>query len=141
MNLRIQLTNGGETYYNKTEEVNIAEGDKIEQEIAINLPPVSKRINVELNLSLLRDGKEVYTMNHPIHIFARIEPVKYDISKTALYDPFGKSKRQLTYSGFEFTNILDLSSKNLSRFNILIIGKNAVDLKVAKRTRKQLINS
>lgn len=128
LELRIKLTNDGKTYYNKTENIDIAEGDKVEQEITIRLPSVLKRINAELNLLLLKNGKEVYSMNHLIHIFARVKPVKYDISKIALYDPCGKSKRQLTYCGFVFTNITNLSSKNLSNFKVLIIGKNAVDL-------------
>jgi hypothetical protein len=128
LQLKVKLTSKNKILDKKNISIKLKEGEKWINEISFKLPDVKKRLNANLDMILINKGKEVNLNSHPIHIFPVIRPVKYDINKTGLYDPDGKSFRELISSGFIFTKVDNLINQEISKLNILIIGKDAVDI-------------
>jgi hypothetical protein len=128
LNLNIVLRNENKTHFKKNLSVELQEGEKWVREIGIKLPQVKKRLNTNLILSLIRDGKTVDSYTIPIHIFPRTPNTEYQSDMIGLYDPHGKSFRELTSSGFIFSKINHITKENLSHLQVLIIGKDAITL-------------
>ncbi|HDY87729.1 MAG TPA: hypothetical protein ENH82_06365 [bacterium] len=132
LQLNANLSANGKILEQKSFSIDMNEGAKWINDLAFKLPEVENRINAELNLKLVKDGKELYSNTYPVHIFPRILPVKYDVNTTALYDPDGKTYREMTASGLLFAKIDKISNKELSGIKVLIIGKDAVNPKFRK---------
>ncbi len=138
MKLKIKLANENKTYYKKTISLDLKEGEKWVKELIFKLPDIDKRVNTDLEMTLVKNGKELYKNSNPIHIFPKTEPIKYDETKIGLYDPHGKTKRELISSGFKYSRIDKIGQSELSDLNVLIIGKDAVDLQF--RSNAKILN-
>jgi len=126
LQLEINLVSEGKVLSQKSISLDLEDGSKWMNDVSLILPETDKRINAALKLKLVKDGKELYSNEYPVHIFPGIKPVKYNISSTGLYDPDGKSFREMTSSGFYFKRINDIGIKELTGLEILIIGKDAI---------------
>lgn len=127
LQLEIELSADGKTLSQKSIPIEMSEGSKWVKDVEFKLPEVGKRVNAELKLKLLKDGKELYANQYPVHIFPRIQPIEYNVNTTGLYDPDGKTFREMTSCGYLFTRINDVSIKELSGLKILIVGKDAIN--------------
>lgn len=126
MNLEIDLISDGMRFLNKNIPLEMSEGSKWIQELEFKLPVVEKRLDASLNLKLVKDGKELFTNQYPVHIFPRSLPEKFDIKTTGLYDTDGKTFREMTSSGYFFTRIKDINEDEISGLKIIIIGKDVI---------------
>jgi hypothetical protein len=126
LQLDVNLSADGKILSQKSIPIEMDEGSKWIKDVEFNLPEVDKRINADLNMKLVKNGKELYTNQYPVHIFPRIKPIEYNVNSTGLYDPDGKTFREMTFCGFLFTPVKEINSKQLSGLKVLIIGKDAV---------------
>jgi len=126
LQLEVNLSADGKVLSRKKIPIEMSEGSKWMKDVMFNLPEVDKRINADLNMKLVKNGKELYSNKYPIHIFPRTQPIEYNVKTTGLYDPDGKTFREMTNCGFMFTRIKEINNKVLSDLGVLIIGKDAV---------------
>ena len=126
MLLEADLTADGKVLSRKSIPVEMREGSRWIMDVGFDLPETDKRVNAVLNMRLIKDGRELYADQYPVHIFPRIQPVDHPVNATGLYDPDGKTFREMTSCGFAFTRVEDIRSLALSGLKVLIIGKDAV---------------
>jgi beta-galactosidase len=126
LQLDVNLSAGGRILSQKSFLIEMSEGSKWIKDVEFDLPETDTRINADLNMKLVSNGKELYSNQYPVHIFPKIQPVEYNVNTTGLYDPDGKTFREMTYCGFTFTRINEISNKEVSGLKVLIIGKDAV---------------
>ena len=133
LTLNISLEGKNKTYFKKSLSLELQEGEKWVREISFMLPKVTKRVNANLNMKLVRDGKTVDTYTLPVHIFPKTSNITYQTDKIGLYDPQGKSFRELTSTGFIFSKLNNITEDVLSKLQVLIIGKDAITLQFNKK--------
>jgi beta-galactosidase len=128
LTLNIALEGKNKSYFQKRLSLDLQEGEKWVKELSFVLPKVTKRVNADLNMKLVRDGKTVDMYTLPVHIFPEVSNITYQTDKIGLYDPQGKSFREMTSTGFIFSKINSITKDALSKLQVLIIGKDAVTL-------------
>ncbi|MCF8226126.1 MAG: hypothetical protein K9J30_09625 [Bacteroidales bacterium] len=126
MDLQIELTGNGNVLARKKIPLEMSEGTRWIKDVELILPTVKKRMNADLNLRLVSDGNELYSNSYPVHIFPRNEPVEYDRNAVGLYDPDGKTLREMTGCGYLFTRVNSINDREISALKVLIIGKDGV---------------
>jgi len=126
LHLEVILSANGKILARKKIPIEMSEGSKWMKDVEFKLPETDKRINADLNMKLVKKGEELYSNKYPVHIFPRTQPIDYNINTTGLYDPDGKTFREMTSGGFLFTRIDDINTESIAGLNILIIGKDGI---------------
>ncbi len=126
LQLEAILTDGDRIISQKSFPIDMSEGSKWVKDVEFDLPKTDIRINAELNLKLVSNGKELYSNQYPVHIFPIMQPIEYKINTTGLYDPDGKTFREMTFCGFVLTRINRISKEGLTGLKVLVIGKDAI---------------
>ena len=106
--LKTEIISEGNSIVKNDISLDLMAGDKWEQPLSFKLPEVTKRTDAVLNMTLLKDNREIYTTEYPVHIFPKSELPAYDKNVVGLYDTHGKTKRALAASGFTFKEIKKL---------------------------------
>ena len=127
LQLDVNLIADGKVLAKKSIAIEMSEGSKWTKDVDFDLPVTDKRINADLNMKLVKDGKELYSNQYPIHIFPKMQRIEYSVKKTGLYDPDGKTFREMTDCGFLFTRVKEINNQELSGLKVLIIGKDAIN--------------
>jgi hypothetical protein len=133
LNLTITLADENKSYFEKSITLELQEGEKWERELNLPLPDTKVRINTNLQLVLKKNGKTVDSYDHPVHIFPRQANLIYDAKDIGLYDPQGKTFREVTASGFLLTRIDHIDRESLAKIRILLIGKDALTIGFDKK--------
>ena len=133
LDLEINFSDEDEIYYEEKITLNLKEGEKWINELNFSLPKVSKRLNATLTMKLVKNSKELDKYSIPIHIFPQRGTVDYVTGEIGLYDPHGKTLRELTLSGFVFTKLDVINKETLSKLKVLVIGKDALTLDFDKK--------
>ena len=126
LQLEINLSADGKILSQQSIPIELSEGSKWIKDVEFKLPETNRRINADLIMKLEKNGKELYSNQYPIHIFPRNKPVEYDFKSYGLYDPDGKTLREMTTCGYAFTRVNNINNKELSGLKLLIIGKDAI---------------
>ena len=126
MDLMVDLTAGDRVLSSQHISLEMSEGSRRIQDMEFHLPVVERRVNAELNLRLIQNEKVLYSNTYPVHIFPRMKPAHYDENATGLYDPDGKTFREMTYGGFAVKRVDILDAAALAGLKVLILGKDAV---------------
>jgi beta-galactosidase len=126
LRLDVTLNGGGRALASKTFSLQMSEGSRWVNDIEFALPVVSERVNATLDLKLMKDGLEIYANQYTVNIFPVGERFRYDVNSAGLFDPDGKTLREMTHAGFIFRRINELTKSSLSGLQVLILGKDAV---------------